>query len=137
MSKHYTSQRDLIILTGPPGAGKSTYANKLGHTTYDQNLGNKAQWRDSHDRVSILVTSAPDREAKTYWLREATKFGFSRAKIIVYDPGRAVTVQRLIAREMESPEGHRRRLTKAVQRWYKEYSPHPEETKITETGEYQ
>lgn len=127
--------KDLIILTGPPGAGKSTYADAMkGVAIYDQNLQNKALWRD-HDgpRTAVLVTSAPNRDAKEYWVREAVKFGFA-PRLVVYDPGRAVTIQRLLERESKvgAQEGHRRRLAKAVQRWYKEYSPHAVETRITE-----
>jgi len=132
----YQEARDLLILTGPPGAGKSTYSAALEAKVYAQDLQNKAMWRDHCEPIlAVLVTSAPDRQAKEYWMREAVKFGFV-PRLVVYDPGRAVTIQRLIAREMESPEGHRRRLTKAVQRWYKEYSPHAAETRITEQGEY-
>jgi tRNA uridine 5-carbamoylmethylation protein Kti12 len=122
--------RPLIILTGPPGAGKSTYADTMKCAVYDQNLHNKAQWRDHRDgTLAILVTSAPDRAAKTYWLREAVKFGFS-PKLVVLDPGIATTTQQLMRREMESPEGQRRRLSRTVQRWYREYSPHTDESQV-------
>jgi tRNA uridine 5-carbamoylmethylation protein Kti12 len=124
--------RPLIILTGPPGAGKSTYADTMKCAVYDQNLHNKAQWRDHRDgTLAILVTSAPDRSAKTYWLREAVKFGFS-PKLVVLDPGIATTTQQLMRREMESPEGQRRRLSRTVQRWYREYSPHKAESRVLE-----
>ena len=124
------SERPLVILTGPPGAGKSTYAStKLNGSVFDQNLGNKSMWRDNREGATVLVTAAPDKDAKHYWLQEARRFGFA-PRIIVLDPGMATTTQRLLSRELETTEGQRRRLSRTVQRWYAAYSPHPEEVKV-------
>ena len=122
--------RELLIITGPPGGGKSTYAETLPYTVYDQNNGNKAMWRDAKD-TTILVTSAPSHDAKEYWCGEARRFGFT-PKVLVIDPGRGIAVQRLLKRDMEGSLNDRRRarLTKTVSRWYAGYSRHPDEEKV-------
>lgn len=122
-------KRELLIVTGPPGAGKSTYVKKLDLPTFDQNLGNKSMLRDSKEPIQVLVTSAPGRRAKDHWIKEAKRFGFTPSLFVV-DPGRAVCVQRLLTREMETTEGQRRRLSKSVQRWYNDYETHVDETRL-------
>ena len=122
--------KELIILTGPPGAGKSTYANTLPYPVYDQNLGNKAIWRDAKE-TAVLVTAAPTSDIKEFWLTEARRFGF-KPKLLVVDPGKGTTTQRLLSRDLEGvlDERRRARLAKTAARWYAAYSRHPEESRV-------
>ena len=122
--------RELLIITGPPGGGKSTFAATLPYKVFDQNNGNKAMWRDAKD-TTILITSAPSAAAKEYWCSESRRFGFT-PKVLVIDPGRGIAVQRLLKRDMEGSLNDRRRarLTKTVARWYAGYSRHPSEEKV-------
>lgn len=125
-----THRKTVLILTGPPGAGKSTWAEQAKLPTYDENLGNKALWRDHKGTDPIiLVTAAPDADAKEYWRLEARRFGFE-PHLLVMDPGRSISVSRLLRREFTTSDGHRRRLAKTVQRWYSKYSTHPQEIKV-------
>jgi predicted kinase len=120
--------RELIILTGPPGAGKEEYAKTVDHTVYDQTT--KAMWRDDIN-TAVLITAAPTIAAKDYWCKEARRFGF-KPVVLVLDPGRGLATQRLVKREMGSGMTDRRRarLAKTVQRWYAAYEEHPNERKV-------
>jgi hypothetical protein len=122
--------KELIILTGPPGAGKTTYADTLPYTIYDQNNGNKAQWRDD-THTAVLVTAAPTIEAKEYWQAEARRFGFL-PKLLTVDPGKGLTTQRLLRRDLEGCQDERRkaRLAKTCSRWYAAYARHPDEQRV-------
>lgn len=118
--------KQLIILTGPPGAGKLTYAQSLGHPVFDQRLGNKSMWRDHKDGPAVLVTAAPSGRSKQYWLDYARRYGFA-PRLVVIDPGEGRATSDLLAREKGLTEQQRRRLALTVRRWYKDYSAHDEE----------
>ena len=120
--------KKLLILTGPPGAGRAEYAETLDHPAYDQ--ATKALWRDD-DKTAVLITAAPTIDAKEYWAAEARRFGF-KPVILVMDPGRGLATQRLVKRETGSGMTDRRkaRLAKTVQRWYAAYEKHPHEERI-------
>lgn len=84
-------------------------------------------WRDHAAKEPIvLVTPAPDNDAKQYWINEARRFGFSPRIVVV-----APTEQKAIARvwkEFGNPNDQQKaRLAKTVKRWYSKYSAHPEE----------
>jgi hypothetical protein len=122
--------RELIIITGPPGGGKTTYAKTLPFTVYEQTNGNKAMWRDDL-KTAVLITAAPTYEAKEYWCAEARRFGFL-PKLLVVDPGRGLATQRLLKRDLAGSPNERRkaRLAKTCQRWYAAYTDHPDEEKV-------
>ena len=122
--------RELIILTGPPGGGKASYADTLPHNVYDQASGNKAVWRDDPG-TAVLITAAPGADQKISWCGEARRFGFT-PRVLVVDPGKGRATQQLVKREMQGSQNERRkaRLAKTCSRWYAAYSPHPEEDRV-------
>jgi hypothetical protein len=126
------TERRLIIITGPPGAGKADYAASLPYEVHDQQNGNKALWRDSAN-TCIMVTAAPGLTQKEYWCKEARRFGFV-PQLLVLDPGRNAAVTTVIRRRAGDVEGsnekRRARLGKTVQRWYFNYTRHPDEQKV-------
>ena len=122
------TEKRLIIITGPPGAGKAEYAASLPYEVHDAKSGNKGLWRDS-PKSCIMVTAAPGLTQKEYWCREARRFGF-KPQVLVMDPGRNQATSALQKRRMVESENGRARLSKTVQRWYFNYSKHPSEQKV-------
>jgi hypothetical protein len=124
------TEKKLIIITGPPGGGKAEYAASLPYQVHDQQSGNKALWRDSAD-TCIMVTAAPGMMQKEYWCKEARRFGF-KPQLLVLDPGRNQAISNLLKRRdpVVGSEKGRARLSKTAQRWYFNYSQHPDEQKV-------
>lgn len=120
--------KQLIIVTGSPGSGAGDYAEKLGHKVFSREKGNISEWRDWRGTTTaILVTSAPKKESKQYWMEEAKRFGFS-PRVVVIDPGRSAAEQQITKGKHNDMK--RKRLAKTVARWHAQYSPHPDETNI-------
>ena len=129
-TKETTPLKELIIITGPPGAGKAAYAKELGFQLYSTEAGNKAEWRDhAGDEPAFLVTAAAGYEAKVYWLEEAKRFGFT-PRLLVINPGQSIAADQLIARARTPLDSTRSRIKKKVARWFKMYSPHPQEVLV-------
>lgn len=131
------AKKDLIILTGPPGAGKLEYAARHYSTAtlYEQSLGNKALFRDQRSGTAVFVTAAPGAAAKEFWASEAKRFGFTPT-VIVLTGSRPGEVKRLVAREGDGlSERQRARVAKRVSRWYTSYEPYEHEIKINASNE--
>ena len=131
--------KQLIILTGPPGSGKTTYAELLQRNhfddydgmllpVYDCDLDNKDQWSLSSAKETILCTSAPSHANKAYWIQSATLAGFTPTLLVMWIP-RMVANQRMMLRSGLS-KTERNNLQESVQRWYKLYSRHPLEVRV-------
>ena len=125
------SQKFVTIVTGPPGAGKTTYVENhpdlASLPVFDADLGNKALWRDCKTSC-VLMTAAPSADKKDFWMNECRKFGFGPPRLLVVDPGRAVTIERMLSRSNNA--GQKSRLSRTVQRWYNSYSRHEAEEKV-------
>ena len=125
-------KKTLIILTGPPGAGKVRYAAQHypGAAVFESSIGNRAMWRDQPRGTAVFITAAPSESAKQYWADEAKRFGFTPT-VIVLSGSRQGEVQQLIAREAGTlNERQRTRVAKRVSRWYSSYEPYEDEIKI-------
>ena len=117
----------LYIFTGPPGSGKSTKSGAVGVPVFDKDLGNKLDWT-TLQMDCALCTAAPSRENKEYWTKLARENGFTPYLYVVWTP-RMKALERMLKRDGQSPD-QRNNLNKDVERWYKLYSPHPQEEKL-------
>lgn len=125
-------KKKIILLTGPPGAGKLAYARDTypGIPVYEASVGNKSLWRDQPEGRAILITAAPARAAKVYWVGEAKRFGFTPT-VVVLSGDKLGEVKRLISREpTDLNERQRARVAKRVSRWYTSYEHYEEEVII-------
>lgn len=130
-------KKEMLILTGPPGAGKIAYAKKHYPAAmyYESSFGNKAMWRDQVRGTAVFITTAPARAAKEYWAAEAKRFGFTPT-VIVLSGSRESEVQQLLSREGDGlNERQRARVAKRVSRWYTSYEPYQHEIKINASNE--
>ena len=114
----------LHILTGPPGSGKTTYANALKLPIYEKDLGNKRYWLQSPS-TCILCTAAPTRENKEYWLNQAAHYGFQGHLVVMWVP-RHVAMERMLQRSGATPT-QQNNINKSVEQWYRLYQVHPNE----------
>ncbi len=91
VSRIRSRKKKVFILTGPPGVDFEHYVSTnpilKSLPLFDTSLGNKAAWRDAA-MDAVLITSAPARNAKEYWLRECSKYGFTEPRLFVIDPGK-------------------------------------------------
>ena len=129
------TQLVVHILTGPPGAGKTTYADKhfphLPHVDVDledhpDHKGRLAQRKDraaNMDEDFVFMTSAPTRRNKDYWLDFFQRRGF-RVNLLAFMPPRMVAYQRMLDRD------HSPRLARNLQRWYLKYERHRRENTV-------
>lgn len=124
----------LYIITGPPGSGKTTYSQEFTDDggvplpVYDTDLRNKESWRESTTDC-VLNTAAPSHRIKEYWYTEAKKLRFTPILYVMWLP-RMEAHSRMKARSGLTPT-QRHDLTQGVERWYRQYSTHPKEQKVT------
>ena len=117
----------LYIVTGPPGSGKTTYSTQQDLPVFDHDLENKHDWQQCPTDC-ILNTAAPSRENKEYWRAKAISHGFQPVVLVMWVP-RMVALQRMQQRSGRV-KTQRNNLSKGVERWYREYSPHREERRV-------
>ena len=129
----------LHIVTGPPGSGKTTHAEKLaieeGDSTsgiylpiYDRDLGNKKGWMGMTPHDAILNAHAPSVRNKSYWVDQAIHYGYTPKLYVMWIP-RMEALKRMKARSGLTPT-ERNDLEYGLQFWYKSYSRHPQEERI-------
>ncbi len=123
----------LHIVTGPPGAGKTTYSASEWPDlpVFDSDLRNKKKALKrvcSADGDRVLHTSAPSAFLKEHWINKAKRAGYQPKLYCIWVP-RMVAYDRMRARDGMSAT-QRNDLQKNVERWYSMYTRHPDEIRI-------
>ena len=130
----------VIILTGPPGAGKTTHYHTHHphlplldmddiHATTLKEKKKKFKQRklqlQSQREDFVLTTAAPSNDHKEWWLKQFPGFNII---LFAFVPPRMVAYQRMQQR------GHHDKLERGIQQWYKRYSPHRRELRAEGYG---
>lgn len=121
--------RQVVMICGPPGAGKTTHAHSLGLEVYDLD---DARWHGSDALFrAALVKLREDPAAKAAVIRTgATLSARQRAatmmgatECLVIDTDLATCVERIKARGRQEPPIHIQ--IKAARDWWAKYEPGP------------
>lgn len=120
--------KTLVILTGPPGSQPEKWAGERNLPSYSKIT--RAHWRDHAVREPIaMITSAPDADAKEYWVKEAHRFGW-KPVVLVNEPGEYTAITNLWCEMGATKEDLKKRLARTVKRWYSSYTAHPLEIDV-------
>lgn len=119
--------RRVVLVCGPPGSGKTTYAHSLGIDVYDID---DAKWGNSERLFVIgLARLGQDRNAQAAVIRSgATRSARGKAallvgatEIVVLDVEPKVCIERVVARARPRPS--LRVQIAAIKTWHERYEP--------------
>lgn len=123
------ANRRVILVCGPPGAGKTTYAHTIGPTVYDLD---DPQWQGSDPLFRAALTRLREdpkaeavviRTAATLAARQRAATNCGATECIVLDTPLDECIKRIKARgRTEPPLGVQ---IKAARKWWEAYEPGP------------
>lgn len=118
------SSRRVVLICGPPGAGKSTYAASLGLPVFD---GDDAEWVSERQFTAALRRLADDPQAQAAVIRTgATRSARARAAKLCRPTETVILTtpaELCIERIKERGRPTARREIAAVTDWWHRYEP--------------
>lgn len=121
--------RQVIMVCGPPGAGKTTYANTLGLDVYDLD-DDKWHGSDALFRAALVelreeprARAVVIRTGATLSARQKAATTMGATECVVIDTDLATCVTRIKARARTNPPTHVQ--IKAARDWWGKYEPGP------------
>lgn len=116
--------RRVVLLCGPPGAGKTTWARRSGLTVYDRD---DHHWRtEAHFAAAIKqLRHVPDAQAvviragAAWRTRARTSTLIGATEVVVLDTAPEVCIRRIIARDRPGIE----KQIAGVRTWWAGYQP--------------
>ena len=126
MSGMSSTYPTLHIVTGPPGSGKTTFAETKNVPIYDNDLGNLREWISMPPHEAVLTVTAPQERKKSYWMSIAKQNGYVPKLYCIW-------LSKMEAHQRASmrPVRNDKRTFDWIKYWFKNYTRHPQEERIT------
>jgi dephospho-CoA kinase len=127
-TKWHTVEREVVLICGPPGAGKSTLAHTLGLAVFDvddaQWDNNEPLFRAALEQVAKKADAraAVIRSAATMSARQAAANLCGATSVIILETDAKTCTERITQRGRTNKQSIRAQIA-AAQDWWRKYEP--------------